>query len=82
MTKNRIFAEIQEIFRDVFDDESLNIANETNANDIEEWDSLEQINLIVAMENVFKIKFTIDEVSELKNVGEMISLITKKVEYE
>lgn len=82
MTENQVFTEVQGIFRDVFDEESLNITNETNANDIEEWDSLEQINLIVAMENVFKIKFTIDEVSVLKNVGEMIALITKKVNNE
>lgn len=82
MTENQVFTEVQEIFRDVFDDESLDITNETNANDIEEWDSLEQINLIVAMENTFKIKFTIDEVSELKNVGEMIALIAKKVSNE
>lgn len=82
MTENQVFTEVQGIFRDVFDDESLNITNETNANDIEEWDSLEQINLIVAMESTFKIRFTIDEVSELKNVGEMIALINKKVNNE
>ncbi|MFJ7699423.1 acyl carrier protein [Lysinibacillus fusiformis] len=82
MTKDQVFVEVQTIFKDVFDDGNLTVAAGTNAEDIEEWDSLEQINLIVAMENKFKIKFTIDEVSQLNNVGEMVLLIKEKIEYE
>jgi acyl carrier protein len=69
---------LQEIFRDVFDDEELIITEEMTATDIEDWDSLAQINLIVAIEKEFRIKFTLEEISELKNIGEMLKLINSK----
>lgn len=74
-TKERL----QEVFREVFDDEELEINNETTADDIEEWDSLTHIQLIVAVENEFSIKFSMVETIKLKNVGEFISLIDKKI---
>lgn len=79
MSKEEIFNQVQEIFRDIFDDQELSISEVTTSADIEEWDSLEHINLIVAMEKIFNIKFNIEEVGELKNVGEMISLIERKL---
>ncbi|MBO6111775.1 MAG: acyl carrier protein [Lachnospiraceae bacterium] len=79
MTREKLFEEITEIFRDVFDDDSLVIVDETNADDIEDWDSLEHINLVVAMEKRFNMKFNIKEVGELKNVGEMADLILSKM---
>lgn len=71
--------DLQEIFRDVFDDENLVISEETTADDIEDWDSFAQMNLIVAMEKQFGMKFNIKEINSLKNVGEMIELINARI---
>ena len=70
---------LQEIFRDIFDDEKLIITEDMSANDIEDWDSLAQINLIIAIEKEFKVKFNLEEVSNLKNIGEMLELLSKKI---
>ncbi len=78
MEKNQIMAEVQEIFRDVLDNEDIVLANETVADDIEEWDSLTHIQLIVAIEKHFKVKFTSKEILSWKNVGEMIDCISSK----
>jgi len=74
-----ILEQVQEIFRDIFDEEDLVITNETNAEDIEDWDSLSQIRLVVAIEKHFSIKFAFGELQALKNVGEMIVLIQEKL---
>ncbi len=71
---------LQEIFRDIFDDEELEIREEMSAKDIEDWDSLAQINLIIAIEKEFGVKFNLEEVSKLKNIGEMLGLISLKLE--
>ena len=70
---------LQEIFRDVFDDETIVLTENTTSADIEDWDSFAQMNLIVAMEMEFKIKFNVKEINSLKNVGEMISLIQSRM---
>lgn len=77
MTREEIFEEVTEIFRDVFDDDDLEIVDSTNAEDIEDWDSLEHINLVINMEKKFGLKFNLKEVGELKNVGEMVDLILR-----
>ena len=69
---------INKIFQYIFDDNYLKITRKTSAKDIEEWDSLAQIKLIAAIEKQFKIRFNTQEISNLKNVGEMIDLIDKK----
>jgi len=69
---------ITAVFHDIFDDDSLVIQRETSAKDIEEWDSLAHISLIVAIEKEFRIKFDLAELKPLKNVGEMIDLIQVK----
>lgn len=79
MTREAIFEELTEIFRDIFDDEEIVLTDETTADDIEDWDSLEQINLLVAIEKKFSIKFKLDEVSHLANVGDMVNLVQKLV---
>ena len=79
MTREEVMAKVQDIFRDVFDDESLVIADSTNSDDIEDWDSLEHIALIVSMEKEFNMKFDIKEVNKLANVGEMVDLIVSKL---
>ena len=69
---------INKIFQYIFDDNYLKITRKTSAKNIEEWDSLAQIKLIAAIEKQFKIRFNIQEISNLKNAGEMIDLIDKK----
>ena len=66
------------IFRDVFDDESLAVSDATTAKDIEGWDSLNHVNLIVAVEEAFAVKLTRKEATTLANVGDLIRLIEKK----
>ena len=79
MTREAIFEELTEIFRDIFDDEEIELTDETTSDDIEDWDSLEQINLLVAIEKKFTVKFKLDDVSHLANVGDMVSLVQKLV---
>lgn len=78
MEKNQILADVQEIFRDVLDNEDIEINFETVADDVEEWDSLSHIQLIVAIEKHFKIKFNSKELMEWKTVGDMIDSIAAK----
>ncbi len=74
---------VQELFQEVFEEPDLQIADEMTADDVDRWDSLEHINLIIAAENRFKIKFTTAEMSRLKepdqNVGTFIQLIESKL---
>ena len=78
MEKNQILTEVQQIFRDVLDNEEIVLCDVTTADDVEEWDSLTHIQLIVAIEKHFKIKFTSKEILSWQNVGEMIDCIAAK----
>lgn len=78
MERSEILKRIQAIFQDVLDNEDIELNAETTAEDIEEWDSLSHIQLIVAIEKEFKIKFTSKEILSWKNVGEMIECIMLK----
>lgn len=82
MTREEVMKTLNEIFCDVFDDDSIILTDETNSSDIDDWDSLEQINLIVNIENEFGMMFDMAEVSDLANVGEMADLIMRKAEEE
>ena len=79
MTRQEVFTRLDEVFQDVFDNEEIHVSDETTAEDIEDWDSLEQINLVVAIQDEFKVKFNIDEVNAMKNVGEMVDFILEKM---
>ncbi|MCR5501834.1 MAG: acyl carrier protein [Lachnospiraceae bacterium] len=79
MTREEAFEKVNGIFRDNFDDESITVTDETTADDIEDWDSLEHINLIAAIENRFGMKFTMGEVVSMKNVGEMVDIILSRI---
>ena len=79
MNRTEIMAKLNEIFCDVFDDEDIVLSDDTTADDIEDWDSLEQINLLVAIEKQFKIKFQLADVSNLENVGAMADLVAKLI---
>ena len=72
MTREEIYGKLNEVFQDVFDDEDITVNDATVASDVDGWDSLEHINLIVAVERCFGIKFTMGETTGLKNVGEML----------
>ena len=73
-----IFDKLISIFRNVFDDDELIINETTKAEDIDEWDSLAHIRLVISIEKVFELRFTTDEISNLANVGDMAKLIMKK----
>ena len=80
MSRTDIFEKLNDIFRKNFDDESICLTDSTTAEDIEDWDSLEQINLVVAIQDTFTVKFNIDEVNSMQNVGEMVNMIMNKLE--
>lgn len=80
MSREEVFEKLNEIFRNNFDDDSINLTDETSSADIEDWDSLEQINLVVVIQDKFGIHFNIDEVNSMKNVGEMVDYILRKLE--
>lgn len=79
MNDDTILERLTEIFREVFDDEEITIGAETTAADIEGWDSISNIQLLVAIEQAFKgIKFSTGEVANMKNVGEMVEAVRRK----
>lgn len=75
MERNEILAQINEIFIDTLDNEDVVIEETTTANDVEDWDSLTHIMLVVAIEKHFKIRFTSKEIQSWKDVGEMMNCI-------
>ena len=79
MEREEIYERLNNVFRDVFDDESIVVNDSTTSNDIEDWDSLEHINLVVAVEQEFGIKFNMNEVTTMKNVGEMVDIIISRL---
>jgi acyl carrier protein len=79
MNRDEIFKGVQDIFRDIFDDNSLIINETTNSDEIEDWDSLNHINLVSAIEKEFIIKFALGELMTLKNVGAMVDLMINKL---
>ncbi len=79
MSSRDLLLEIQDIMRDVFDVDDLVISESTTAEDVEEWDSLSHIRLIVALEREFGFKFKNSEIESLKNVGDLMTLIQSKV---
>ncbi len=78
MSRDEVFAALDEVFQDEFDDDTLHVTDATTADDIEDWDSLEHINLVIAVERRFGIKFTMGEVTGMKNVGEMVDIILQR----
>ena len=78
MEKNEIVSRLTPIFRDVFNDDALVVSEGMTAADVPTWDSLSNINMIIAVEKSFGVKFSIKDVRSLKNVGELLALIKKK----
>ncbi len=79
MTREEVYATLNGVFQDVFDDPSIEVEDGTTSADIEDWDSLEHINLIVAVEQEFGIKFSMGQVVAMKNVGEMADIILSQI---
>jgi acyl carrier protein len=79
MDRNLIFESLKEVFIDILDLDSVTLNDETTANDIEEWDSLSHIQLVVAVEKRFGVKFTSREIMKWDNVGEMVDSIIEKI---
>ncbi|MGN0431365.1 MAG: acyl carrier protein [Lachnospiraceae bacterium] len=75
MTREALYERLNAVFQDVFDDEDITVNDETTSADIEDWDSLEHINLVSAVEKEFGVKFTMGQVVTMKNVGEMVDII-------
>lgn len=78
MNKSEMISRLNGVFRDVFGDESISVNENTTSADIEDWDSLEHINLIDAVEHEFSLRFKMREVSGMKNVGEMMKIIEER----
>ena len=75
MSREEVFERLNNVFRDVFDDEEIVVSETTTADDIEDWDSFEHINLVVAVEEEFSFKIPMGKVLTMKNVGEMVDII-------
>lgn len=80
MTRDSIKEELSKIFRGIFDDSRVVITDETTAKDVKGWDSVSHIDMICMVEEAFKVKLTTKEVSSLENVGELISVIERKIQ--
>lgn len=80
MTKKDVFQKLEEIFRDVFDDDTIKLREQTVAADIEGWDSLQNIHILVAIEEEFGVRVTIEDAAKIENVGQMVDLIERKAE--
>lgn len=75
MTREEAYERLTKVFRDVFDDEDIVLCDETTSDDIEDWDSFEHINLVVAVEDEFSFKIPMGKIITMKNVGEMVDII-------
>ncbi len=75
MTREEVYERLNEVFREVFDDDTIVLHDDTVADDVEGWDSFEHINLVVAVEEEFSFKIPMGKVVTMKNVGEMVDII-------
>lgn len=75
MDETQIYARLTEIFENVFDEDSIQITPELSAKDVDGWDSLTHIRLLLTVEKAFKIKFSTSEIGKLENVGDLVKLI-------
>jgi acyl carrier protein len=78
MDEQMIYARLVDIFQDVFDDDSIRITPELSAKEVDGWDSLTHIRLMLTVEKAFKIKFSVPEIGKLQNVGDLVMLINAR----
>jgi acyl carrier protein len=79
MDRQAITEKVQDVMCDVFDIDDLHITDATTAEDLEEWDSLSHIRFMITLERQFGFKFLNEEIAELKNVGDLVTVIQKKL---
>jgi len=79
MDEPQIYQRLTEIFKEIFDEDSIEVTPKLSADDVDGWDSLTHIRLILTIEKAFKIKFSTSEIVKLENVGDMVALIQGKV---
>ena len=79
MSREEILSKVNDVFHDVFDDDSIVVVDSTTADDVEDWDSLMHITLISEIESAFGMKFQMKDVVGMQNVGEMLDIIEKAV---
>lgn len=78
MHKDEVLQKLNEVFREVFDDDSIYLTEKSTVSEIQDWDSLEFVNIIVAVMSTFNIKFSVEELKSLENIGAMADLIIKR----
>ena len=78
MDEAQIYARLSQVFQDVFDEDSIKLTPSLSAKDVDGWDSLTHIRLLLTTERAFKIKFTTSEIGKLENVGDLVALIRSK----
>ena len=79
MSEVTVIGRMEVVFQEVFDDDDLRITLETTSEDVEEWDSLSNVRLMIAVENEFDIRIKASEAAKLKNVGELAEFVTAKI---
>jgi acyl carrier protein len=79
MSREDLLGEVQEVFRDVFDEPNLEITEDSNADSVPEWDSMAHLNLLTAIQQKFKVKFTLADMQHLRNVGDLLDLLERKL---
>jgi acyl carrier protein len=79
MEQSDIYKSLEEIFQEVFDDDGISLTPETSAEDIPEWDSFNHVNIVVASEMRFGVRFRASELEELNNVGDFVKLVQEKL---
>lgn len=75
MDEEQIYARLEGVFQDVFDEDSIKVTPELSAKDVDGWDSLAHIRLILTVEKAFKVKFSTSEIGRLEKVGDLVALI-------
>ena len=78
MTREEVYEQLNEVFRDVFDDDSIELSDEMTSADVEGWDSVEHFNLISEIESALGMRFKMKEVSGMKNVGELAEIVAER----
>jgi acyl carrier protein len=80
MDEPHIYAQLAEIFQDIFDEDSIKVTPELSAKDVDGWDSLAHIRLILTVEKAFKIKLSTSEIGKLENVGDLVAIIKARTQ--
>jgi acyl carrier protein len=76
----QIYERLTQIFQDIFDDDSISVTPELSAKDVDGWDSVTHIRLMLTVEKAFKIKFSTSEISNLNNVGDLVTLVKARTQ--